>query len=58
MDKDVCKPARIVLGGVAPIPWRVPDAERMLAGQKVTKDLAARVAETALASATPLAKNA
>jgi xanthine dehydrogenase YagS FAD-binding subunit len=58
MDKDVCRTARIVLGGVAPIPWRVPDAERMLAGQKVTTDLATRVAEAALAGATPLAKNA
>jgi len=58
MDKDICRAARIVLGGVAPIPWRVPDAERLLTGQKITADLAAKVAETALAGATPLAKNA
>jgi len=58
MDKDPCRAARIVLGGVAPIPWRVPDAERLLVGQKVTKDLASKVAEAALKGATPLAKNA
>jgi len=58
MDKDVCRSARVVLGGVAPIPWRVPDAERLLAGQRITPELAAKAAETALAGATPLAKNA
>lgn len=58
MDKDVCRSARVVLGGVAPIPWRVPAAERLLAGQRVTPELTAKAAETALAGATPLAKNA
>jgi xanthine dehydrogenase YagS FAD-binding subunit len=57
MDKDVCRSARIVLGGVAPIPWRVPDAERLLAGQRVTSELTAKVAEAAVAGANPLAKN-
>ena len=58
MDKDVCRSARMVLGGVAPIPWRVPDAERLLAGQRITPELAAQVGEAALAGATPLRKNA
>ena len=58
MDRDVCRSARIALGGVAPIPWRVPDAERLLAGQRVTPELAAQVGEAALAGANPLAKNA
>ncbi|MBZ5577216.1 MAG: FAD binding domain-containing protein [Acidobacteriia bacterium] len=58
MDQGVCRSARIVLGGVAPIPWRVPAAERLLAGQRVTPELAAQVGEAALAAATPLAKNA
>jgi xanthine dehydrogenase YagS FAD-binding subunit len=57
MDKDVCRSARIVLGGVAPIPWRVQEAERMLTGQRVTAELTAKVAETAVAGANPLAKN-
>ena len=58
MDKGVCSAARVVLGGVAPIPWHVPDAERMLTGQRITPELAARAAQIAVAGATPLAKNA
>ncbi len=58
MDHDTCRAARIVLGGVAPIPWRVPEAERLLVGQRVTPELAAKVSEAALAGAAPLKKNA
>jgi xanthine dehydrogenase YagS FAD-binding subunit len=58
MDGQVCRSARIVLGGVAPIPWRVPEAERLLTGQRVTPELTAKVAEAAVAGANPLAKNA
>ena len=58
MDKDVCRTARVALGGVAPIPWRLPQVEQMLAGQKITESLAAKAAETALEGAKPLAKNA
>ncbi len=58
MDNDTCRSARIVLGGVAPIPWRVAEAERLLANQRITPELSAKVAETALAGANPLAKNA
>ena len=57
MEKDVCKSARIVLGGVAPVPWRVPEVEKLLAGQRITKELAAKAGEVAVAGARPLAKN-
>src|SRR5580658_1684587 len=57
MDKEFCRSARIVLGGVAPIPWRVPEAERLLTGQRITPELTAKVAEVAVAGANPLAKN-
>jgi xanthine dehydrogenase YagS FAD-binding subunit len=57
MDRAVCRRARIVLGGVAPIPWRLPKVEAMLAGSRVTKELAADAAEAALAGAQPLPKN-
>jgi xanthine dehydrogenase YagS FAD-binding subunit len=33
MDQQICRSARVVLGGVAPIPWRLPKVEAMLAGQ-------------------------
>jgi len=58
MDQDVCRGARIVLGGVAPIPWRLPEVEKLLAGQRVTPELAARAAEASIAGARPLSKNA
>jgi xanthine dehydrogenase YagS FAD-binding subunit len=58
MDGQVCRSARIVLGGVAPIPWRVTEADRLLTDQRVTPELTAKVAEAAVAGANPLAKNA
>jgi len=57
MNKDVCRGARVVLGGVAPIPWRLPEVEKLLVGQRVTADLAAKAGEAAIAGARPLAKN-
>jgi xanthine dehydrogenase YagS FAD-binding subunit len=57
MNGDVCQRARIVLGGVAPIPWRLSEVERMLAGQRMTPELAAKAGEAAVAGARPLAKN-
>lgn len=56
-DKTV-RAARIVLGGVAPIPWRVPDAEKYLIGKRVNADVLAEAAKIALADAKPLEKNA
>ena len=58
MDGETCRSARVVLGGVAPIPWRVPEAEKLLAGQRITADLAAKAGEIAIAGAKPLRKNA
>lgn len=49
--------ARIVLGGVAPIPWRVSKAEGLLVGKTMSKDLLAEVAKIALQGAEPLAQN-
>jgi xanthine dehydrogenase YagS FAD-binding subunit len=50
--------ARLVLGGVAPIPWRVSAAECELRGAEVSAELFARVAEAALSGAEPLRHNA
>jgi xanthine dehydrogenase YagS FAD-binding subunit len=59
MDSSkVCRNARIVLGGVAPIPWRLPKVEQLLAGQRITADLAAKAGEMAIEGAHPLSKNA
>ncbi|HMG72522.1 MAG TPA: xanthine dehydrogenase family protein subunit M [Pyrinomonadaceae bacterium] len=50
--------ARLVLGGVAPIPWRVPRAEAALIGKTLDSEVLQSVAGIALAGAKPLAKNA
>ena len=57
MDQDTCRSARVVLGGVAPIPWRLPAVEQLLAGQRLTPELAAKAGEAATSGARPLAKN-
>jgi xanthine dehydrogenase YagS FAD-binding subunit len=50
--------ARVVLGGVAPSPWRLEKVEAMLGGQRITPELAARAGEAAVEGANPPAKNA
>ncbi len=57
-DNRTVKEARIVLGGVAPVPWRVPAAERFLAGKSLNPAVLAEAAKIALADAKPLEKNA
>jgi xanthine dehydrogenase YagS FAD-binding subunit len=57
MDGQVCKSAHVVLGGVAPIPWRVPQVEAMLAGKRITPELAAQAGAAAIEGARPLGKN-
>jgi xanthine dehydrogenase YagS FAD-binding subunit len=50
--------ARLVLGGVAPIPWRASAAEQELLGAEASAELFARTAEVALSGAEPLRHNA
>jgi xanthine dehydrogenase YagS FAD-binding subunit len=49
--------ARIVMGAVAPIPWRVEAAEAALAGKPITEETAAAAGEAAAAGATPMTGN-
>jgi xanthine dehydrogenase YagS FAD-binding subunit len=51
------KSARIVMGHVAPTPWRAQAAEAALAGQRVTEATATAAAEAAVKGATPLSRN-
>jgi xanthine dehydrogenase YagS FAD-binding subunit len=50
--------ARIALGGVAPYPWRLPAVEKLLAGRKLDRALAAAAGNEAAAGARPLRDNA
>jgi len=58
MSGKTVKDARIVLGGVAPTPWRVPAAEKYLIGKTITKEVMTEAGKIALAEAKPLEKNA
>jgi xanthine dehydrogenase YagS FAD-binding subunit len=49
--------ASVVLGGVAPIPWRLPDVEQWLRGTSPSTAVARQAGALAVAQAQPLAKN-
>ena len=57
VDGQSVRGARLSLGGVAPVPHLMEEASSMLSGERITEELADRVAEAALAGAQPLAKN-
>jgi xanthine dehydrogenase YagS FAD-binding subunit len=57
MNGSTVRTARVVMGAVAPIPWRSPSAEQALAGQTITEETAAAAAEAALQGARPLSEN-
>lgn len=52
-----CQQARIVLGAVAPVPWRARQAESLLAGAQINAQTAASAGEAALLDATALSRN-
>ncbi len=58
MNGSNVESARVVLGHVAPVPWRSPEAERALAGQPVNQTTAESAGHAALAGAKPLSGNA
>ena len=49
--------ASVVLGGVAPMPWRLPDVEQWLCGQSLAAAVAGQAGALAVVHAQPLAKN-
>ncbi len=57
LDGRKCSKANIILGGVAPIPWRAEKAEALLNGKTITEDLAAQAGEAAVDGAEPMSEN-
>lgn len=49
---------RIVLGHVAPVPWVASEAQKVVEGQTITPELAAKAGEAATVGAAPLSQNA
>jgi xanthine dehydrogenase YagS FAD-binding subunit len=56
-DGDRVTRARLVLGGVAPIPWRCSAAEPLLEDGPLGEAVIAAAAKAALQGASPLSKN-
>jgi xanthine dehydrogenase YagS FAD-binding subunit len=57
MSADRISSARVVMGAVAPVPWRAPAAERALAGKVLDEGVAAAAADAALTGARPMSQN-
>lgn len=53
----VARDARVVLGGVAPVPWRARDAEKLLEGRPLDDAACQAAADAALERAEPLKDN-
>jgi xanthine dehydrogenase YagS FAD-binding subunit len=49
--------ARVVMGAVAPIPWRSAEAEQALAGKEINEETASAAAEAAVKDAKPMTEN-
>jgi carbon-monoxide dehydrogenase medium subunit len=49
-----CERLRIALGSVAPTPMRAKEAEKILEGKKISKDLVSQVVETTMGEARPI----
>jgi len=57
-DGNAAESAKVVLAGVAPIPWRVRAVEDFLAGKQINAEVAREAGEIGIEEATPLSKNA
>jgi xanthine dehydrogenase YagS FAD-binding subunit len=58
MNGNTIRSARVVLGAVAPIPWRSKPAEDALAGKPLNEQTAAAAGEAAVSDAKPMSGNA
>jgi len=58
MSGETVAGARVVMGAVAPVPWRAEAAERALAGQRITEATASAAADAAVGGAKPMSGNA
>jgi xanthine dehydrogenase YagS FAD-binding subunit len=58
MQGDRIAHARVVLSGVAPVPWPSPAVEKVLSGCRLDHGTIAQAAEAAVAKLEPLGKNA
>ena len=58
MEGDQVREARVALGGVASKPWRCPEVERALKGQRATREVFEKVAALSVVGAKSTKDNA
>jgi xanthine dehydrogenase YagS FAD-binding subunit len=56
-DARAVQRARVVMGAVAPVPWRSAEAEQALAGKTITDETASAAADAAVKDARPMTEN-
>lgn len=57
LEGGVCRESSVVLGGVAPVPWALPEVNALLVGKRITADVAAQAGALAVANARPMTHN-
>jgi xanthine dehydrogenase YagS FAD-binding subunit len=57
-EGDRVADAKVVFGGVAPVPWRSRETEDVIRGKRIDATVAARAAKAAVKDADPLEQNA
>jgi xanthine dehydrogenase YagS FAD-binding subunit len=57
LEDGLVRDARVVLGGVAPAPWRAMEAEEALLGDRLTPETVREAAAASAAGARPLSEN-
>jgi xanthine dehydrogenase YagS FAD-binding subunit len=57
MEGNIVKEGKVVLGGVATMPWPVPETASVLTGQRLTDEVIDRASQAAILGAKPLTKN-
>lgn len=57
VERGVARDVRLIVGGIAPVPWRVVAAEKGLEGSALDEAACADAADRLLAGATPLRDN-
>jgi xanthine dehydrogenase YagS FAD-binding subunit len=57
MNGNTIRGARVVMGAVAPVPWRSQAAEQALTGKSVSEEIAMAAADAAVTGAKPMSGN-
>ncbi len=57
MNGKICESASVILGSAAPVPWKSREAESVLKGKTISRELAREAGEASMKYANPLSEN-